>query len=311
MRVEYLEEFVALARFLSFTETASRLKMSQPTLSKHINSLERELKATLFVRNGTTLSLTKAGKLVLPHAFDIIESRRQMELAAKQGASMLTPHLTIGGNVGLKTVIERINRLAVRFTDRFGVDIIEISDIDAELRPSLDMADGASPDFLFAYIDETDELEQDTEVRLVARVPLSIVVSKGHRLAQSGAVTLDDLREETFVKLEGNAVSSSWRFIEAACLQAGFAPSCQHIYFPRITDLLKVTFGLQQEVLVLTNDYIQQYGAFIADGCVSVPIDDRRAFMPLAVMYSMTNANPLIDEALEVIMSPGPEQIKE
>ena len=39
MRIEYLEEFAALARFLSFTETASKLNKSQPTLSKHINSL--------------------------------------------------------------------------------------------------------------------------------------------------------------------------------------------------------------------------------------------------------------------------------
>ena len=42
MRIEYLEEFVALARFRNFTETASILNMSQPTLSKHINSLEHE-----------------------------------------------------------------------------------------------------------------------------------------------------------------------------------------------------------------------------------------------------------------------------
>ena len=109
MRIEYLEEFAALARFLSFTETASKLNMSQPTLSKHINSLERELKVPLFSRDGASLSLTKAGKLVLPHAFAIIESRKQMTIAAKQGMSMLTPHLTIGGNVGLKTVLERIN----------------------------------------------------------------------------------------------------------------------------------------------------------------------------------------------------------
>lgn len=302
VRIEYLEEFAALARFLSFTETANKLNMSQPTLSKHINSLERELKVPLFTRNGATLSLTKAGKLILPHAFAIIESRNQMEVAARQGASQLTPHLTIGGNVGLKTVIERINRLALRFTSRYGVDVIEISDIDAEPHASFDMGGDTAPDFLFTYIDETDELEQDTEVRLVSRVPLSIVVNKGHRLAQRESVTLDDLRSEVFIKLEGNVVSSSWRFIEAACLQAGFAPSCRHVYFPRMTDFLKVTFNLQQEVLVLTNDYIQQYNAFISDNCTSVPIGDRRAFMPLAVMYSMSNANPLIDEALEVIL---------
>ena len=39
VRIEYLEEFTSLAQNLSFTETANKLNLSQPTLSKHINSL--------------------------------------------------------------------------------------------------------------------------------------------------------------------------------------------------------------------------------------------------------------------------------
>lgn len=303
MRIDHLEEFAALARFLSFTETASKLNMSQPTLSKHINSLERELKVPLFNRDGTQLSLTKAGKLVLPYAFEILEARKQMTIAAKQGASMLTPRLTIGGNVGLKTVLERINRMASHFSSLYGVDIIELTDIEIDHRSTINMNKDNAPDFLFAYIDETDEMEEDTEVQSVANVPLSIVVNKDHPLAERDSVTMEDLRNEVFIKLEGNFVSNSWRFIETACLKTGFTPICRHIYFPRITDFLKVTTNLQNEILVLTNDYIQQYASFISDNCVAVPINDHNAFMPLAVMYSMSNANPLIDEALEIILN--------
>lgn len=305
MRIDHLEEFVALARFLSFTETASKLNMSQPTLSKHINSLERELKVPLFSRDGASLSLTKAGKLVLPFAFDILEARKQMTVAAKRGASAFTPRLTIGGNVGLKTVLERINDMASHFTEVYGVDIIDLTDIETDPRATINMGSESAPDFLFAYIDETDELEDDTELQQVAKVTLSIVVNRSHPLAKRDAVTLDDLRNETFIKLEGNFVSTSWRFIEAACLDSGFTPVCRHIYFPRTTDFLKVTLNLQNEILVLTDDYIQQYSSFIADNCVTVPIRDERAFMPLAVMYSMSNANPLIDEALEIILDKG------
>lgn len=308
MRIDHLEEFVALARFLSFTETASKLNMSQPTLSKHINSLERELKVPLFSRNGTSLALTKAGKLVLPHAFEILEARKQMTVAAKRGASMLTPRLTIGGNVGLKTVLERINLMAQRFTEKYGIDIIEMNDIEADPRATINLGCDSAPDFLFLYIDETDEMEEDTEVQQVAQVPLSVVVNKNHRLARHETVTLDDLRSETFIKLEGNFVSGSWRFIEAACLDAGFTPTCRHMYFPRVTDFLKITFNLKNEILVLTTDYVQQYSAFISDNCIAIPVADARAYMPLAVMYSMSNNNPLIDEALEIILGNDPEE---
>lgn len=308
MRIDHLEEFVALARFLSFTETASKLNMSQPTLSKHINSLERELKVPLFSRNGTSLALTKAGKLILPHAFEILEARKQMAIAAKRGASMLTPRLTIGGNVGLKTVLARINLMARRFTQKYGIDIIEMNDIEADPRATINLTCDSAPDFLFLYIDETDEMEDDTEVQPVARVPLSAVMSKAHRLAKREGITLDDLKNETFIKLEGNFVSNSWRFIEAACLDAGYTPTCRHIYFPRVTDFLKITFNLRNEILVLTTDYVQQYSTFISDNCVAVPIDDQRAYMPLAVMYSMSNNNPLIDEALEIILGNDSEE---
>ena len=56
---------------------------------------------------------------------------------------------------------------------------------------------------------------------------------------------------------------------------------------------------------MLTDDYIQQYSSFLSEKCVAVPIKDDRAFMPLAVMYSMSNANPLIDEALEIVLNPS------
>lgn len=302
MRIEYLEEFAALARNLNFTETASSLNVSQPTLSKHINALERELKVALFERGGSSIALTKAGRLVLPHVYSILEARNQMTIAAKKGMSALTPHLTIGGNVGLKTVLERINLLADRFSEDYGVDIIEIHDIETDPRTTIDMAATSAPDFLFTYIDETDEVGEDTEIRTVSHVPLSIVVNRSHDLAKRESVTVDDLKNETFIKLEGNYVSKSWRFIEVMCLQAGFFPDCQHVYFPRITDVLKVTFRLKQEILVLTNDYIDQYRAFLSERCTIVPIVDDRAYMPLAVMYSMSNANPLIDEALEIIL---------
>lgn len=305
VRIEYLEEFTSLAQNLSFTETANKLNLSQPTLSKHINSLERELRVPLFTRNGSTISLTKAGKLMLPHAYSILESRKQMTKAAKQGMSAFTPHLTIGGNIGLKTVLERISLLADIFSQRYEVDIIEIRDIESNPCSTIDMSTSSAPDLLFSYLDETDETGIDTDVRLMAKVPLSIVVSKAHRLSNREFISLEDLRLETFIKLEGNFVSGSWRFIEGMCLQAGFLPKCFHVYFPRITDLLGITLQLKQEVLVLTDDYIQQYSSFLSEKCVAVPIKDDRAFMPLAVMYSMSNANPLIDEALEIVLNPS------
>lgn len=52
MDTDILQEFAELAKRLNFTETARLLDMSQPTLSKHISSFERELRIELFDRSG-------------------------------------------------------------------------------------------------------------------------------------------------------------------------------------------------------------------------------------------------------------------
>lgn len=311
MRIECLEEFIVLAKYMSFTEAAHVLNMSQPTLSKHISSLELELKAPLFTRNKSSLELTMAGKMALTHAFTIMESYKHMVLAAKQGASMSTPHLVVGGNVGLRAVIECINALDAHFTERFHADVIELSDIATNPYAPVNMNDPSSPDLLFVYMDENADTGDLAETRLITRSSMCAIVSKHHRLANRESITLDDLRTETLIKLEGNFISSGWTHIEAMCVKAGFTPNCRHVYFPRITDLLKTTTHLQQDVLLFTDESANQHSSFISEKCTIVPVVDERAYMPLVVAYSMSNANPLIDEALDVIFELKQEAVRE
>ena len=58
MEFKQLEAFVAVVDYGSFSEAARKLYLTQPTISAHISSLEKELNARLFVRN------TKEVKLV-------------------------------------------------------------------------------------------------------------------------------------------------------------------------------------------------------------------------------------------------------
>lgn len=58
MRIEYLREYVRLAQTLSFTKTADEFYITQPTLSKHVQLMERELGASLLVRSTHETTLT-------------------------------------------------------------------------------------------------------------------------------------------------------------------------------------------------------------------------------------------------------------
>ncbi|OAS19903.1 LysR family transcriptional regulator [Paenibacillus oryzisoli] len=66
--LDKIEAFITLAECLSFTETAKRLYCSQPTITTQIQQLEEQFQATLFLRLGKKIELTKQGEVLLEYA---------------------------------------------------------------------------------------------------------------------------------------------------------------------------------------------------------------------------------------------------
>ena len=62
MEIGTIQEFVVLAECLNFSEAASRLFISQSSLSKHIKALEQELGVALFERTTRSIRLSGAGE---------------------------------------------------------------------------------------------------------------------------------------------------------------------------------------------------------------------------------------------------------
>ena len=68
-----LKVFQSVAKNLSFTKASQELFVSQPAITKHIQELESTYQARLFDRQGSKISLTEAGKLLLEHCGRILE----------------------------------------------------------------------------------------------------------------------------------------------------------------------------------------------------------------------------------------------
>lgn len=66
MTVIQLECFMELNKQRNFSKAAANLYLSQPTLSRHIQALEEELRATLFIRSNNTIRLTAIGEALCP-----------------------------------------------------------------------------------------------------------------------------------------------------------------------------------------------------------------------------------------------------
>jgi len=72
MNLRQLEAFAEVAEQQSFSKAAKGLFLSQPTISAHIASLEKELNAKLFSRNTRTVSLTEGGEILYQYAREML-----------------------------------------------------------------------------------------------------------------------------------------------------------------------------------------------------------------------------------------------
>lgn len=79
MNLKQLEAFVQVAEGGSFSKAARELYLTQPTISAHISSLEKELNVRLFVRNTKEVSLSDNGKDLYKYAKQMVDLQGKIE----------------------------------------------------------------------------------------------------------------------------------------------------------------------------------------------------------------------------------------
>lgn len=79
MNLKQLEAFVQVSESGSFSKAAKELFLTQPTISAHISSLEKELNVRLFIRNTKEVSLSDDGKNLYRYAKQITDLEKAIE----------------------------------------------------------------------------------------------------------------------------------------------------------------------------------------------------------------------------------------
>ncbi len=197
MELRHLEHFVAVAEQRHFTRAAEVMSISQSGLSASIRSLERELRASLFVRNTRSVELTEAGRALLA------ESRRTLASAAAARDAVAAVQGLLRGtlSVGLEQCLGAVDvpALLVRFREAHpGVDLSVRQGGSTGL---LEELAGGRLDVAFVATTAGQPVD-GVELRSLSVEDMVLVCHPEHRLATAGPVTLPELAGESFVDFD-------------------------------------------------------------------------------------------------------------
>lgn len=96
-----------IARYGSISKAAEALFLSQPTLSKFLQRVEKEVEMPLFRRVGKQLVLTEAGEIYVSRSKSILELEHQMRQDLQDLASMRRGNIRIGITPGRSVFMSR------------------------------------------------------------------------------------------------------------------------------------------------------------------------------------------------------------
>lgn len=108
--LHHLECFASLANTLSFTQTARELRLSQPSVSRHIRQLEELVGAPLFIRDRQRVHLSETGRELKTQLLPLYEEMQRVLESTRGKARRIEGRIRIGSlyEFGQNTLVHHL-----------------------------------------------------------------------------------------------------------------------------------------------------------------------------------------------------------
>ena len=211
MKLQQLKYFNALCRLKSFSKVASTFKVSQPTVSYAIKSLEEDLGVQLFLRNQshTDVSLTKEGELFKKYSLNALQ---QLDMGITAVKNAHDGRIKIGITAALSRFFDLTKHIS-SLEEIFGTEIGLLEDASKEITKKiisnkLDIA-------LFGTSKEV--FSSNLDLKKIATFPFKLAVPKKHPLSKESHVHLSQLEHEKFILFNEHFIHNEvfWKFMNS------------------------------------------------------------------------------------------------
>lgn len=217
-----LRYFATLAEELHFGRAASRLGISQPSLTRQIQSLEKTVGAALVERNQRAVVLTPAGLAFVEQARVTLQNHDRSVETARNLSARRSESLALGFEccAAYHDFAEVVRQFMARYprTRLSGFEMTASEQVEALARNRIDAGFLHPPvpdDHLFSF-------DRVGEERFVVAMPSS------HKLASRKRVPCSQLAGEKFALYPRSLAPGCYDAVQQICKAAGFIPEIVH-----------------------------------------------------------------------------------
>ena len=203
MTLQQLKYVTTIANIGSISEAAKRLFVSQPSLTKAIKELEKEMGITIFDRTNKGITVSKEGERFLGYARQVLEQAALLEeqyksqSGGKKQFSVSTQHYSFAVNA----FVELLKGAEI---DQYDVSLLEtqtyeIIDDVAHMKSEIGLL--YYNDFNRPVLEKLIHTNELTFTELFTAHP-HIFIGKTHPLAHKEVVSMDELEEYPYISFE-------------------------------------------------------------------------------------------------------------
>lgn len=186
MDFEQLRTFLQVCRLRSFSRAAEKLGVTQPAISAQIRSLEKEVGARLFDRDGGKVTFTSAGRLFEPFAEHCLQCQSHIVVAVNELYRSARGEVSVSASEATSLYV--LPAVFAQYKKHY--TRVNLSIVRAEHLRSLEMVMNREVDFAVMSMPVRDPR---LVVKVIHRDEIVLVVSPMHALARRDVVKLDEM----------------------------------------------------------------------------------------------------------------------
>ena len=205
MELRVLRYFLTLAREENISKAAEALYITQPTLSRQLAELEKELGAQLFIRGKRGITLTEEGMLLRRRAEEMAELEDKVQREFRERGEILSGNIAIGAAETNAAAI--LPDAIAKFRNKYpGVTFDMQTDTAERVKERIDrgLLD-------IGLLVEPGDIEKYEFMRLGIGDRCGVLMNADSPLAQNEYVTADDLARLPVVANRRAEVQSFYR----------------------------------------------------------------------------------------------------